>query len=185
MGVVVGVGCGPGDCESEPVMNDPCPWLIENRRCCPRAETRWTSRVDPAGMQSGLPGRASGAGRRPGCWGARRAHSGGARRGLSLQTRVVDLEGGRTFLEPDSFDLIVVAHYLHRPLFPALVSACVRAALVYETLRVRRPRGETNQPAFLLEPGELVGLVRPLEDPPSREGDFEGRMIVSVIARRD
>jgi tellurite methyltransferase len=57
-----------------------------------------------------------------------------ARRGLSIRTQAVDLEHGQPFLERDMFDLIVVAHYLHRPLFPVLVRA-VRpgGVLVYET----------------------------------------------------
>ena len=37
---------------------------------------------------------------------------------------------------------------------------------------------------FLLKPGELLELVRPLEVLASREGDYEGRMVASVIARR-
>jgi SAM-dependent methyltransferase len=109
-----------------------------------------------------------------------------ARRGLSIQTRVVDLEGGDPFLKPDSFDLIVVVHYLHRPLFPALVRA-VRpgGALVYETFtRAQAARGKPTNPAFLLEPGELSMLVRPLEIAASREGDFEGRSVASVVAFR-
>jgi SAM-dependent methyltransferase len=109
-----------------------------------------------------------------------------ARRGLSIETRVVDLESGERFLEPDSCDLIVVVHYLHRPLFPALVQA-IRpgGALVYETFtRAQAARGKPTNPAFLLEPGELPMLVRPLHIAASREGDFEGRSVASIVAMR-
>jgi SAM-dependent methyltransferase len=109
-----------------------------------------------------------------------------SRRGLSVQTRVVDLESGEPFLEPDSFDLIVVVHYLHRPLFPALVRAMRRGGvLVYETFtRAQAARGKPTNPAFLLEPGELFTLVQPLNVLLSREGDYDGRCVASVIATR-
>jgi SAM-dependent methyltransferase len=109
-----------------------------------------------------------------------------AQRRLPLQARVVDLEGGPPFPHPDAFDVIVVVHYLHRPLFPALVAALrPGGVLVYETFtRAQAARGKPTNPAFLLEPGELIELVRPLEVLADREGDYEGRMVASVIARR-
>jgi SAM-dependent methyltransferase len=109
-----------------------------------------------------------------------------SRHGLSIRTRVVDLEDGPPFFEPDSFDLIVVVHYLHRPLFPSIVAALrPGGVLVYETFtRAQAARGKPTNPAFLLEPGELQRLVQPLEILASREGDFEGRMVASVVAAR-
>jgi SAM-dependent methyltransferase len=109
-----------------------------------------------------------------------------ARRGLPLTAEVVDLEGGASFPPPDSFDVIVAVHYLHRPLVPALVAALrPGGVLVYETFtRAQAARGRPTNPAFLLEPGELVRLVHPLEILASREGDYEGRMVASVVARR-
>jgi SAM-dependent methyltransferase len=109
-----------------------------------------------------------------------------AQRGLSIRTQVVDLENGEPFLQADTFDLIVVVHYLHRPLFPALVSALrPGGVLVYETFtRAQAARGQPTNPAFLLEPGELPTLVRPLTVLASREGDFEGKMIASVVGTR-
>jgi len=107
-----------------------------------------------------------------------------ARQGLSIRTQAVDLENGEPFLEPDTFDLIVVVHYLHRPLFPALVRALrPRGVLVYETFtRAQAARGKPTNPAFLLEPGELLTLVRPLQVLTSREGEFEEKMLGSVVA---
>jgi SAM-dependent methyltransferase len=108
------------------------------------------------------------------------------RRGLSIRTEVVDLENGQSFLQPDSFGLIVVVHYLHRPLFPSIVGALRRGGvLVYETFtRAQAARGKPTNPAFLLEPGELLSLVQPLAIVASREGEFEGRMVASVVATR-
>ena len=107
-----------------------------------------------------------------------------SRRGLLISTEVVDLENGQPFLRSDSFDLIVVVHYLHRPLFPSIVSALRHGGvLVYETFtRAQAARGKPTNPAFLLEPGELDLLVQPLEILARREGDFEGRMVASVVA---
>jgi len=105
-------------------------------------------------------------------------------RRLSLRTQVVDLEDGPPFLDPDSFDLIVVVHYLHRPLFPGLVRALrPGGVLVYETFtRAQAARGKPTNPAFLLQPGELLTLVRPLQVLARREGEFEGKMLASVVA---
>ena len=109
-----------------------------------------------------------------------------AGRGLSIQGRVVDLEAGERFPEADSFDVIVVVHYLHRPLFPSLVNALrPGGVLVYETFtRAQAARGRPTNPAFLLDRGELLTLVRPLEVLASREGDYDGRSIASVVAAR-
>ena len=87
---------------------------------------------------------------------------------------------------PSTYDVIVVVHYLHRPLFPALIEALTPGGLlVYETFtRAQAARGKPTNPDFLLEPGELLDLVRPLEVLASREGDYDGRMVASVIARR-
>jgi len=105
---------------------------------------------------------------------------------LPVRARVSDLETGTPDLPRSAFDLVVVVHYLHRPLFPALVAA-VRPGglLVYETFtRAQAARGKPTNPAFLLEPGELVDLVAPLDVIAHREGTFDGRDVASVVARR-
>jgi tellurite methyltransferase len=107
-------------------------------------------------------------------------------RGLALTADVRDLEHGPASLPHSAYDVIVVVHYLHRPLFPALIDALAPGGLlVYETFtRAQAARGKPTNPDFLLESGELLDLMRPLEVLASREGDYEGRMIASVIARR-
>jgi SAM-dependent methyltransferase len=108
-------------------------------------------------------------------------------RRLPLRAEVRDLESGANpFHDEPAFNVIVVVHYLHRPLFPALLGALAPGGLlVYETFtRAQAARGKPTNPDFLLQPGELIELVRPLEVLASREGDFDGRMIASVIARR-
>ena len=110
------------------------------------------------------------------------------RESLPLSARVVDLEGAEPSLGEATFDVIVVTHYLHRPLFPALRAALrPGGVLIYETFtRAQALRGKPANPAFLLEPGELLRLVAPLQIVDAREGDFDGRMVGSVVAvKRD
>ena len=112
--------------------------------------------------------------------------------GLGLRTEVCDLEAGqgsiagpRGALAPSTYDLIVVVHYLHRPLFPALVRALAQGGLLlYETFTVDQAAfGHPKSPAFLLQHGELPRLVAPLEVVRQREGEFDGRRVASVAAR--
>lgn len=118
-----------------------------------------------------------------------------AARGLTIGTRVLDLESGGV-VPADAFDVIVVVHYLHRPLFPQLLAALrPGGVLVYETFTTAQAvRGKPSNPAFLLQPGELVARVTgqwpgqstavTVEVLAGREGDFEGRMVAGVVARR-
>jgi SAM-dependent methyltransferase len=107
-------------------------------------------------------------------------------RRLPLVAAVRDIEGAARPFPPSTYAVIVVVHYLHRALFPALIEALTPGGLlVYETFtRAQAARGKPTNPDFLLEAGELVVLVRPLEVLASREGDYDGRMVASVIARR-
>ena len=108
-----------------------------------------------------------------------------AARGLWLGAKVFDLEAGGE-IGPEKYDVIVVVNYLHRPLFPALVRALApEGLLVYETFTAAQAaRGKPTRPEFLLQPGELLELVSTLEVLRHREGDFEGRSLASVVARR-
>jgi SAM-dependent methyltransferase len=106
--------------------------------------------------------------------------------GLSLETRAQDLEAPGAVLDHDAFDVVVVARYLHRPLFPEIVrSLRPGGLLIYETFTVAQARlgGPTN-PAFLLEPGELLQLVEPLDVLREREGLYDGAALASVVARK-
>jgi rhodanese-related sulfurtransferase len=105
---------------------------------------------------------------------------------LDLRVEVMDLESAGVDLGADPFDLIVVTRYLHRPLIPQLVGALAPGGiLIYETFLVSQAeRGHPRNPSFLLEPGELTALVRPLEILRVREGEFDGAMVSSVVARR-
>lgn len=108
------------------------------------------------------------------------------RRSIPVHAEVADLEVAGVSLGRAAYDLVVVIHYLHRPLLPALIAALRPGGLlVYETFtRAQAARGKPTNPAFLLESGELRTLVHPLDVLREREGDFEGRMVAGVIARQ-
>jgi rhodanese-related sulfurtransferase len=105
---------------------------------------------------------------------------------LPLAARVNDLETGDVSLGEEVYDVALVFNYLHRPLFPALLRAIAPGGLLlYETFTTAQAaRGKPTNPDFLLEPGELVRRVSPLEVLREREGEFEGRMVAAVAARK-
>ncbi len=80
----------------------------------------------------------------------------------SIETRVADLEQGSWPFAGETFDAIVVVHYLHRALFPRLIDALAGdGALLYETFaQGNAVYGKPSNPAFLLEPGELLDVAR-------------------------
>ena len=108
------------------------------------------------------------------------------RRGLSIAAESINLEREGATLPDGAFDVIVVVHYLHRPLFPALLAALrPDGVLVYETFTTAQAaRGKPTNPDFLLRPGELRELVGSLAVMESREGEFDGRDVASVVARK-
>jgi len=81
-----------------------------------------------------------------------------------VEIRVADIEAGPWPFVPGEFDGVVVTNYLHRPLFPDLVGALGSAGvLIYETFALGNERyGRPSNPAFLLQPGELLHSLEPL-----------------------
>jgi SAM-dependent methyltransferase len=168
-------------------MNAPCTWLVEHGDLLPRAgdgldvacgRGRHAFWLAEHGLRVRAVDRDQAS--------VTMVNAEAARRGLPVRAEVVDLESGSPPIAPDSCDVIVVVHYLHRPLFPVIVQALrPDGVLVYETFTTAQAaRGKPTNPAFLLMPGELRTLVQPLEILASREGDDQGRMVASVIARR-
>lgn len=80
---------------------------------------------------------------------------------VGVEARVADLETASWPLGETRFDAIVVANYLHRPLFPFLLAALADdGVLLYETFaRGNEAYGRPSNPAFLLEPDELLLLA--------------------------
>ncbi|WP_306396485.1 class I SAM-dependent methyltransferase [Telluria beijingensis] len=84
--------------------------------------------------------------------------------GENVTTMEYDLEaeGAPWPFAAGRFAAIVVTNYLHRPLFAAL-AASLRpdGILIYETFaQGNQVYGKPSNPAFLLAPGELLGLAR-------------------------
>jgi len=79
-----------------------------------------------------------------------------------IHARCADLENGPWPYPDERFAGIVVANYLHRPLFPALLAGLAAGGvLIYETFAVGNERyGRPSNPDFLLRPGELLEVCR-------------------------
>ena len=79
-----------------------------------------------------------------------------------IETRVADLEQGEWPFSGDTFDAIVVVHYLHRALFPRFLDALAGGGvLLYETFAHGNALyGRPSNPDFLLGPGELLEIAR-------------------------
>ena len=76
-----------------------------------------------------------------------------------VETHRADLEDGSPWPFPEGgFAAIVVANYLHRPLFPAIAAALSQGGvLIYETFASGNERyGKPSNPAFLLRQNELL-----------------------------
>lgn len=73
-----------------------------------------------------------------------------------------DLEGAAWPFAAGAFAGVVVTNYLHRPLFPHLLTALMRGGtLIYSTFSVGQGQfGRPRNPHHLLLPGELLEVVR-------------------------
>jgi SAM-dependent methyltransferase len=79
-----------------------------------------------------------------------------------VTTRCADIENAPWPCERETYAGVVVANYLHRPLFPDLIASLApHGVLIYETFAAGNERfGRPSNPAFLLTPGELLDAVR-------------------------
>lgn len=79
-----------------------------------------------------------------------------------VTTIAADLEGGPWPLSGVQFDAIIVANYLHRPLFPLLLDSLDSGgAFLYETFAAgNEAYGRPSNPEHLLAADELLLLLR-------------------------
>jgi SAM-dependent methyltransferase len=101
-----------------------------------------------------------------------------------------DLEGSAWPFAGRRFAAIVVTNYLHRPLFPQIEAALAEeGVLLYETFMAGNERfGRPSNPAFLLEPGELLQAFGRLQPIAFEQGWVERpkpAMIQRLCARRN
>ncbi len=83
----------------------------------------------------------------------------------AIEALEADLEAGGWPLPGRQFAGIVVANYLHRPLFPHLLGALAPGGvLIYRTFQAGNEKyGRPRNPEFLLRPRELIAALRGLE----------------------
>ncbi|MEO5617093.1 MAG: methyltransferase domain-containing protein [Candidatus Eisenbacteria bacterium] len=77
--------------------------------------------------------------------------------GVSVETRIANLEARSFTLPAAHYSLVTCFRFLHRQLFPVMVRALAPGGhLVYETYRLGQERyGRPRRAKFLLAPGEL------------------------------
>lgn len=98
-----------------------------------------------------------------------------------------DLEDGSPWpFAGQRFGAVVVANYLHRPLFPALAASLDRGGvLIYETFMAGNERfGRPSNPDFLLRPGELLQAFGALTVVAFEQGEIERAVVQRVCAVR-
>lgn len=106
----------------------------------------------------------------------------------NVALRQADLENAPWPYEAAEFAGVVVTRYLHRPLFPFLLeSLAPGGVLIYETFAVGNERfGRPRRPDFLLQPGELLEVVRGrMRVVAYEEGVVEGPAVVQRICAVD
>lgn len=116
-----------------------------------------------------------------------RAREAASAAGLALATLAIDLES--ELLPAGPWSLIVCFHYLQRSLFPAFAAALAPGGMLLFCQPTVRNLERHARPSrrFLLEEGELAGLVAPLplEVVVLAEGwSGEGRHEAHLLARR-
>ena len=117
----------------------------------------------------------------------------GRERGIWLDARVADLEGGEFPIAPDSYDLICDFYYLQRDLFPSIRDGVRRGGLFVAAIHLTDddPEVKPMNPDFLLHPGELREEFRDwnilhYEETAGHDGDAgeHTRRSAELIARK-
>jgi len=102
-----------------------------------------------------------------------------------IETRTLDLETGAWLLADERFDAIVVANYLHRPLFRHLRKALAAdGVLLYETFAMGNEAfGKPSNPDFLLCRDELLSLAALPPEPLTVVAFEQGSAGTAVVQR--
>jgi SAM-dependent methyltransferase len=107
----------------------------------------------------------------------------------AIDFRLADLERHEFVIEPQSYDLIVLCHYLQRDLFPLLKegvriggTVIARIALIDDD-----PNVKPMNPAYLLNPRELRAVFEGWELRwyfEGKSGEQHSRAAAEIVARR-
>ncbi|HNU11758.1 MAG TPA: class I SAM-dependent methyltransferase [Rubrivivax sp.] len=103
---------------------------------------------------------------------------------------IADLEAGPWPFPGRRFDLVLVTHYLWRPLLPTLVDTVARGGfLIYETFaQGQETIGRPSRSDFLLRHGELLAACRDLHVVAYENGFVPGpppRYLQRIVAARE
>lgn len=114
------------------------------------------------------------------------------RLGAPIRAIVGNVEDGTYIIPIEAYDLIVVFHYLHRPLFQDIREGLKPGgAVVFQTYTIEQARfGPPTSPAHLLRSGELEEVFADWEILRYREGIEGGapghpaRAVAGIVARK-
>jgi rhodanese-related sulfurtransferase len=121
-----------------------------------------------------------------------RARCSARRLGTPIRAVVGNVEDGTYILPIETYDVIVVFRYLHRPLFNDIREGLKPGGVVvYETFTTEQARfGHPRNPAFLLEPGELKSafadweILRYHETVEPGSATSPPRAVAGIVARK-
>ena len=105
--------------------------------------------------------------------------------GVTIEARQADLS--TLTLPVDTYDVVACFHYLQRNLLPQIVDALRPGGMViYETFsREQAQHGHPTNPAYLLQPNELLQTFQALRIRVYRDVVVEGpQAVVSLIAEK-
>lgn len=109
-----------------------------------------------------------------------------APRGGSMETAVLDLDTASD-LGTHLYDAIVVFYFLHRPLFPAIVSALKPGGfLIYRTYTIDRMQapGGPDDPKYHLQPNELLNAFLSSMRVLHYHETLEGKAAAELVGRK-
>lgn len=108
------------------------------------------------------------------------------RNGVTIETRVCDLEDPGVEVPAAAYRVVACFRFLHRPLLPKLAAAVAPGGvIVYETFRVGQEQfGKPKRAQFLLDPGELRRAFAGFEVLLDEEPDPPAGPIVSRFVGR-
>ena len=112
--------------------------------------------------------------------------------GAPIRAVVGNVEDGSYIIPIETYDVIVVFHYLHRPLFRDIRDGLKPGGVVvYQTYTTEQPRfGKPTNPAHLLKPGELQEAFEDFEILRYEEGiepataHHPPQAVASIVARK-
>ena len=110
-------------------------------------------------------------------------------KGLSVDARIVDLERHEFVIESNTYDLIVVCHYLQRDLFPSIKEGTAIGGVVIAVIAMidDDPNTKPMNPAYLVSPGELRAYFEGWERIwyfEGKSGNDHPRSRAEIVARR-